>query len=117
MLAEAHAQVITALQKKVPCELAIADQFGNESLVREALIRAGSTIRVEQRHRAKSDIAMAAASIIARAEFVRQMDALAQITDIDLPKGASNPRIVEVARTIVAQRGLEALKKSGETAF
>jgi ribonuclease HIII len=117
LLADAHAQVICGLQKKVPCELAIVDQFGDEALVREALVRVGCKIALEQRHRAEDDLAVAAASIIARAEFVRQMAALSQTVGIDLPKGASNPRIGEVGREIVAAGGLDALRKVAKLHF
>jgi len=117
LLADAHAQVICGLQKKVPCELAIVDQFGDEALVREALSKTGCKIALEQRHRAEDDLAVAAASIIARAEFVRQMAALSQTVGIDLPKGASNPRIVEVGREIVAAGGLDALRKVAKQHF
>jgi ribonuclease HIII len=117
LLAEAHAQVIATLQKKVSSDLAIVDQFGNEALVREALIRAGSKIMVEQRHRAEDDTAVAAASIIARAEFVHQMVALSKMVGFDLPKGASNPRIVEIGREIVASGGLHTLGKVAKLHF
>lgn len=117
LLAEAHAQVITTLQKKVSSDLAIVDQFGNESLVHEALVKIGCKIVLEQRHRAEDDTAVAAASIIARAEFVRQMASLSQLIGFDLPKGASNPRIVEVGREIVASNGLAGLKKVAKLHF
>jgi ribonuclease HIII len=117
LLADAHAQIISGLQKKVPCELAIVDQFGDEALVREALSKTGCKIALEQRHRAEDDLAVAAASIIARAEFVRQMAVLSQSAGIDLPKGASNPRIVEAGREIVAAGGLEALRKVAKLHF
>lgn len=117
LLADAHAQIICGLQKKVSCELAIVDQFGDEALVREALSKAGCKIALEQRHRAEDDLAVAAASIIARAEFVRQMAALSQTVGIDLPKGASNPRIVEAGREIVAAGGLDALRKVAKLHF
>jgi ribonuclease HIII len=117
LLADAHAQVICGLQKKVPCELAIVDQFGDEALMREALVRVGCKVALEQRHRAEDDLAVAAASIIARAEFVRHMAALSQIVGVDLPKGASNPRIGEVGREIVAAGGLDALRKVAKLHF
>jgi ribonuclease HIII len=117
LLADAHAQVITTLQKKAPSDLAIVDQFGDEALVREALIRAGCKIVVEQRHRAEDDTAVAAASIIARAEFVCQMAALSVMVGFDLPKGASNPRIVEIGREIVASGGLDTLRKVAKLHF
>jgi ribonuclease HIII len=117
LLADAHAQIICGLQKKVPCELAIVDQFGDEALVREALSKTGCKIALEQRHRAEDDLAVAAASIIARAEFVRQMVTLSQTVGIDLPKGASNPRIGEVGHEIVVAGGLDALRKVAKLHF
>lgn len=48
----------------------MSDQFGDESLLTEALETVGCTIPVEQCHRAEPHLAVAAASIVARAEFV-----------------------------------------------
>ena len=74
-------------------------------------------ITVEQRPRAEDDIAVAAASIIARATFVRQIEELSQSIGIDLPKGASSPMIVTVGREIVVQAGHNALGKVAKLHF
>src|SRR5947209_3828270 len=88
LLAKAHAQVITSVQRKVACNLAIVDQFGDESLVRNALAKLGCNITVEQRPHAEDDIAVATASVIARAEFVKTIQELSTSVGVHLPKGA-----------------------------
>lgn len=117
LLAEAHAQVITELASKTQSQLAIVDQFGAESLVRQALCRTGCHVRLEQRHRAEEDTAVAAASIVARAAFVKAINELSALYGIELPKGASNPRIVEVGHELVALHGQAALRKVGKLHF
>jgi len=55
---------------------------------------------VQQTH-AEEDISVAAASILARAEFVRRMEQLSKRVGKALPKGASHPSIVTVGRELV----------------
>jgi ribonuclease HIII len=74
-------------------------------------------ITVEQRARAEDDIAAAAASIIARATFVRQIEELSQSIGIELPKGASSPMIVTEGREIAARAGQDALRKIAKLHF
>ncbi len=117
LLAKAHAQAIAKIAKVTACKLAIVDQFGNEALVRDALARLGCTIAVEQRPRAEDNVAVAAASIVARAEFVRQLAELSRSVGMDLPKGASNPQIVTVGRQIIAKGGQQALARVAKLHF
>jgi ribonuclease HIII len=93
---------------KVPCGLAIADKFGDERLILNALQEKGRTIVLEQRHKAESDLAVAAASILARAEFLIRLKRLSDEIGTTLPKGASHT--VELAgRMIVKKHGEERL--------
>src|SRR2546421_15740 len=71
LLARAHAHALESLLEKVSCDLAIADQFGNKSILLNALMEKGRKIKLEQRPHAEEDIAVAAASILARAKFVQ----------------------------------------------
>jgi len=90
MLAWAHARAIENLLEKVPsCPRAISDQFGKKEQVEKALMKKGREIKLEQMHRAESDVAVAAASILAREEFVRSLKNMEKEAGIDLPKGAS----------------------------
>ncbi len=117
LLARAHAQAIESVLKKVSCSLAIVDQFGNESLVRDALVERGIQITLEQRTHAEDDTAVAAASIVARAEFVRQIEQLSHQVGKTLPKGAWDPNIVKIGREIVAKGGQSELAKVAKLHF
>jgi ribonuclease HIII len=117
LLAKGHAFALEKLLEKMPCELAIADQFGSESYIRDALMEKGRTIKLVQRHRAEEDIAVAAASILARAAFVERIEQLSARLGLPLPKGASHPDIVVVGRQIVAKYGREMLAKMAKLHF
>lgn len=109
LLAWAHARVIENVIEKAPqATAAVADQFGDESLIRNALFERGREVRLVQMPRAERDPAVAAASILARAEFLRRLDQLSREAGVRLPKGASS-QVDAVARSLVAQRGPDAL--------
>ncbi|HVB61390.1 MAG TPA: ribonuclease HIII [Ktedonobacteraceae bacterium] len=117
LLAKGHAFALERLLEKMPCDLAIADQFGNESYIREALLEKGRAIKLVQRPRAEEDIAVAAASVLARAAFVQQIELLSSRLGTTLPKGASDPAIVTIGRQIVAKYGRETLAKVAKLHF
>ena len=117
LLAKAHAQVIANLQKRTASTIALVDQFGDASLVPALLQKLGCHIGLEQRPRAEEDVAVAAASIVARAEFVQQIAKLSKSVGVSLPKGASNPDIIAVGREIVAGAGQETLGKVAKLHF
>ena len=117
LLAWGHARALENLLELVPdCPEAIADQFGSEHLIRNALMTRGRRIRLIQRTRAESDMAVGAASILARAEFVRRMDALSTGRPSPLPRGAG-PAVDAAAREIAAEGGREALSKVAKMHF
>jgi ribonuclease HIII len=90
VLAWGHARAIeNVLAVQPDCPLAISDQFGDEKDVKKALMQRGRKIELIQRHRAESDLAVAAASIIARDAFLRALLRLKQTYNMGLPKGAS----------------------------
>ena len=104
-----HARVIENLLGKVPdCKKAISDQFGNKQIIEKALMERGKKIELVQRHKAESDIAVAAASIIARDEFVRRLALLGKELGIKLPKGASDA-VIAAGKEVVAKHGREVL--------
>lgn len=109
LLAWGHARALENLLEKVPdCPRALSDQFGRKSTVLRALQERGRKIRLEQRPKAESDLAVAAASILARADFVRRLERLGEEVELELPKGASS-RVREVAGDVVGKLGPEAL--------
>ncbi len=117
LLAWGHAKVLENLLEQVPnCERAIADQFGDERLILNALQEKGQKIRLEQRHKGEEDIAVAAASIVARDEFVHRLGRLSSEFGIPLPKGAS--QAVELAaKSVVRKHGQEGLARVAKLHF
>jgi ribonuclease HIII len=108
LLAWGHAKALETLLDRVTCGRAIADQFGDERLILNALQEKGRTIALEQRHKAEADLAVAAASILARAEFLQRLKRLSDEIGTTLPKGAS-PAVELAGRMIVKKHGEERL--------
>lgn len=109
LLAWGHAKALeNLLERGVTCERAISDQFGDERLILNALQDKGRKIVLEQRTKAESDLAVAAASILARAEFLIRLKRLSGEVGTTLPKGAS-PAVELAAKMIVKKHGQERL--------
>lgn len=119
ILAWGHARAIENLLERIPsCPRAVADQFGSsERTIQGALMERGRKIILEQHHKAESDIAVAAASIIAREHFLRELDSLGRKFGVKLPKGAAHSTTLPAARAIVAAHGEEALRKVAKVNF
>ena len=108
LLAWGHARVIENILEKSPCEYALSDKFGDESLIKNALLKNGRTIQLEQRVRAESDIAVAAASVLARATFVQKMKYMENFYGCKIPKGC-NDIVKTCAKTFIQKYGKEKL--------
>lgn len=116
LLAWGHATVAEQILRHVPCGRMISDQFGDPRLVRDALARKKVEIRLEQRPRAESHPAVAAASILARARFLKELRRLGDVAGVKLPKGAGAP-VDAVARAIFRERGLAGLEPVAKLHF
>src|ERR1041385_9094799 len=67
LLGWGHARVIeNLLMKKPACARSLSDQFADARVINASLLKHGRKIVIEQRPRAESDIAVAAASVMAR---------------------------------------------------
>ncbi|HEY6286651.1 MAG TPA: ribonuclease HIII [Ktedonobacteraceae bacterium] len=117
LLAWGHAWTLENMLEKVSCDLAVVDKFGDESYLRKALREKGRQITVVQQTHAEADIAVAAASILARAKFVQQMKQLSKKVGKTLPKGASDPSIVVIGRELVAEHGKDILVETVKLHF
>jgi ribonuclease HIII len=96
---------------------AISDQFAaNKATVGKAIMSLGKGIELIQRHKAEEDIAVAAASILARNEFVTRLAGLEKQFGMKIPKGAS-AAVDAAAKEFVAQHGAENLNKVAKTHF
>lgn len=114
VLAWGHARVIENLlgqrHRMIPPPIrAISDQFARDkSTIERALMELGRGLELVQRHKAEEDLAVAAASILARDEFVSRLRKLEKQYELPLPKGASSA--VEAAgRAFVERHGADAL--------
>jgi len=109
LLAWGHARALENILAQTECTLAISDQFGDERFILNALLDKGKSIQLIQRPKAEDDLAVAAASILARAEFLTRLKKLSDEIGIALPKGAS-PAVEIAARTIVRKLGRAGLE-------
>lgn len=122
VLAWGHARVIENLmglshRMQPPPVRAISDQFAaSKSVVEKALMGLGRKLELVQRHKAEEDMAVAAASILARNEFVERLAKLGRDFGITLPKGAS-PAVEAAARELVEKHGKDALPKVSKMHF
>ena len=117
LLAWGHARALeNLLDKNINSSFAISDQFGNKSLIENAFMKKGRSIKLIQRTKAESDIAVAAASILARAEFLRRLSMLSDELRIKIPKGASLA-VKTTAREIIEKFGEEKLPSVSKTHF
>ncbi|HVP07592.1 MAG TPA: ribonuclease HIII [Candidatus Acidoferrum sp.] len=116
MLAECHAEVIARLTREHKADHAISDRFGKPELIEGALARAGCTIGITQVVRGESIPQVAAASMLARAAFLREMEALSEEYSITLPLGAG-PVVDKAGREAVKRLGPQILNKIAKTHF
>lgn len=117
MLAWAHATVIEQLRVKVPsCPRTLSDQFANEVVLKRAVAQKKINIQLQQRTKGESDIAVAAASILARDQFVKWMNLASMELGMTLPLGASRP-VLLAGRQLVRKNGTECLVKWAKCHF
>ncbi len=115
LLAWAHARAIENLLERVECGLAVTDQFGDESYLRESLMKRGREVQLQQRVGAEDDPAVAAASILARTAFVRSLERLSAEAGEPLPRGATH--VVPVARRLYEEGGEQLLRRLAKVHF
>jgi ribonuclease HIII len=108
ILAWSHSRSLENILSNHDCKYAIADQFGDEKYIKNALLEKGKNINLIQRPKAETDIAVAAASILARETFLIRLEAFSKDYGIDLPKGASD-KVIQQAKKFVSENGSEKL--------
>lgn len=113
LLARSHARVIKRILSQESCEFAIADKFGNEKYLNDALIKEKIKIDLKQKENGEDDIGVACASILAREGFLKSIESLNRKYKLVFPKGASNTMIPKIGKEFVAKYGKD---KLGEVA-
>jgi ribonuclease HIII len=122
ILAWGHARVIENLlgqkhRMNPPPVRAISDQFASsKSIVEKALMSLGRGLELVQRHKAEEDMSVAAASILARDEFLGRLRELGRAFQVEFPRGAGLA-VDSVAKEFVAKNGADALRKVAKLHF
>jgi ribonuclease HIII len=117
LLGWGHARVIeNLLAKKPACPRALSDQFADAHVVQQSLLRHGRKIDIEQRTKAESDIAVAAASILAREAFINWLERRGKELGLRLERGAS-ANAKETAKKLVEMNGPGALREVAKVHF
>jgi ribonuclease HIII len=117
LLGWGHARVIeNLLARKPACPRSLSDQFADARVIKESLMRHGRNIVLEQRPRAESDIAVAAASIIAREGFINWLERKGKELGMRLERGVS-PGVKETAKKLVELNGPQALREVAKVHF
>src|SRR6266568_3363812 len=101
LLGWGHARVIENLLAKKPnCPRALSDQFADARVIERSLLRHGRKVEIEQRTKAESDIAVGAASILAREGFINWLDRRGKELGLQLERGVS-ANVKETAKKFV----------------
>jgi ribonuclease HIII len=116
LLAWGHARAIENVLEQHPATLVISDQFANPAVLKRKLMEKGRRIELQSMVRGEADIAVAAASILARSEFLRRLERLGEEVGAKLPKGASD-LVVAAARGLVAKQGKDVLERVAKLHF
>jgi ribonuclease HIII len=117
LLGWGHARVIeNLLGKKPDCPRALSDQFADARVVEQSLLRHGRKIDIQQRTRAESDIAVAAASILAREGFINWLERRGKELGVRLERGVSE-NVKEIAKKLVEMSGPQALREVAKVHF
>jgi ribonuclease HIII len=108
LLGWGHAKVLENILEKHDAKEAISDKFGDESFIINSLQLKGKNVLLHQETKAEKYMAVAAASIIARAKLNQWFAKKSAELNINLPKGAS---------LLVEQTAVNIRKTLGEEAM
>ena len=117
LLGWGHARVIENLLTKQPdCPRALSDKFADARVIEKSMLQHGRAIRLDQRTKAESDVAVAAASILARAAFIDWLERRGKALGLHLGRGVS-AEVKQAARQIVEKKGPAVLQEIAKVHF
>lgn len=121
MTAIAHNAALHALLEKLEekPDAILIDQFAEKSVYYQHLRTERDVVRDDVYFSTKAEglhVAVAAASILARAFFLKEMDKLSKQAGLTLPKGAG-AKVDQVAAQIIRRHGQEYLQKIAKVHF
>lgn len=123
MLSDIHMENINVLlmelaDEGIECDTVVIDQFSTR---KDRLMDAAKkflsndNVKIEQFHKGESDVAVAAASMIARASFLSAWEEMEKEYEFDFPKGSTH--VVEAAQRFVLLYGEDALRNVAKVSF
>ncbi len=118
LLAWGHARAIeNVLDKEPKCTLALSDKFAkDDKVIENALMTKGRQVKMVQKTKGEEDIAVAAASVVARAEFVSRMKSMSLSYKINFPKGASD-KVLQCGKEFIEKYGKQRLNEVAKLHF
>lgn len=112
LLDEIDAWIIAELKDDV--ELIVVDQYAVSARERlEPFVSEG--VKLDVRKRAEDDAAVAAASILARARYLEELERLSARVGFELPRGSTH--VVDAGRRVFGERGRAGLDEVAKTSF
>lgn len=112
LLDEIDAWIIGELKDEV--ELIVVDQYAVSARERlKPSVPEG--VRLEVRQRAEDDAAVAAASVLARARYLEELESLSERVGFRLPKGATH--VIGAGRRVFEERGRAGLEEVAKVSF
>ena len=116
LLAWYHGKALNEALKVRSAPWGLLDQFSKQKLVDPYVKKEHPEFKLISRTKAESDPVVAAASIVARATYIREMNVLSKQCEIELKKGASKI-VQEQAKEIFENEGVEGLQQCAKMHF
>lgn len=116
LLSWAHSSVIEKLVEIQPVNRVVVDKFANETLMEKRLQKLDPTIQLVLVPKAEQNIAVTAASILARDAFLRWHKEAKEQHGIAFPKGAS-AQVVSAGRAFIQANGTHELREVAKLHF
>lgn len=104
------------LEHPIAVDHVLIDKFADERLILDRIPPSYAHLKLEHQVRAEADIAVAAASILAREAFLNWLEKEAHDLGLPLPKGAG-PQVIVAAKNLVAAHGEPILDRYAKVSF
>jgi ribonuclease HIII len=116
VLGWSHARAIENVLSKENCNFVIADQFGDEKIIKSSLFNLGKKVELVQTPKGERDTAVAAASILARDAFLNAIKDLEKKFNTTFPLGAGET-VIRAGILFAQRNGLNMLDSVAKTHF